>query len=105
MKTATKRIDWSTLSTSLDDLKLIKKIVKRAAAEGFRLAPLDPQDLELDLEATHSNGCPLRLQALLDADRFNFAHDVCGIQAHMDRETGQLTNHFLPRFYDAKAVQ
>lgn len=49
-----------------------------------------------DLDAVHSNGCPLRLADLLATDGFTFAHDLCGIKAHLDRYTGKL-DMFLPR--------
>lgn len=52
----------------------------------------------MDIIAVHKNSCPLRLQELLQADRFNFAHDVFGIRRHLNRETGQLEDCFLPRF-------
>jgi hypothetical protein len=42
--------------------------------------------------------CPLRLHELLDADDFNFAHDIFGIYSNFNRETKQLENGFLPRF-------
>lgn len=51
----------------------------------------------MDITATHLNGCPLQLQKFLDADDFNFAHDLVGIVNHMDRSTGQLIRCFLPR--------
>lgn len=55
-------------------------------------------DLHMDIEATHCNGCPLKLQELLEADDFNFGHDLGGIRRHLNRETGQLRDFFLPRF-------
>lgn len=57
-------------------------------------------DIMMDIEATHCNGCPLKLDKLLAADNFNFMHDVTGIHRHLDRETGKLTDCFLPRFFD-----
>lgn len=54
-------------------------------------------DTEMDITATHANGCPLDLDKLLAADKFNFAHDVGGIRKHLDRNTGQLRDCFLPR--------
>ena len=54
-------------------------------------------DLQMDIFATHANGCPLDLQKFLDADNFNFAHDICGIFNCLDRKTGKLKNCFLPR--------
>ena len=55
-------------------------------------------DWRMDITATHANGNPLRLDALADADDFNFAHDVFGICRHLDRSTGELTGFFSPRF-------
>ena len=37
-------------------------------------------------------------KGLLMADDFNFVHDVCGIQNHVDRKNKQMSNRFLPRF-------
>ena len=53
--------------------------------------------VEMDVIAVNANGCPLDLQKLLDADDFNFAHDVDGIYWHLDRNTGKLKDCFLPR--------
>jgi hypothetical protein len=55
-------------------------------------------DFEMDITATHASGNPLDLDRLLAADDFNFAHDVFGIERHLDGETGELQNYFLPRF-------
>jgi hypothetical protein len=57
----------------------------------------DAIDAHMDLSATHVH-CPLRLAELRDADQFNFAHDMYGIQGHLDRSTGKLTRCLLPRF-------
>lgn len=75
--------------------RLIRKIAARAWALDGRLKRLST---EMDLAATHANGCPLRLADLLEADDFNLMHDVYGIARHLDRETGRLTDHFWPRF-------
>lgn len=42
--------------------------------------------------------CPMRWVDLVQADDFNFAHDVVGIANHLDRDTGELKDCFLPRF-------
>lgn len=55
-------------------------------------------DVQMDVIACHANGCPLRLQELLGADDVNFAHDIFGIQRHLDRTTGRLTDNFTPRY-------
>jgi hypothetical protein len=80
------------------DKRLIDKIVERALIMAkANDIEYDRMDAAMDITATHANGCPLKLQKLLAADDFNFAHDVFGIRRHLNRETGQLENHFLPR--------
>lgn len=75
---------------------LIKKIANRAKLVGRPDITL--QDWQMDIMATHANGNPLRLADLLAADDFNFMHDVYGINACLDRETGRLLKNFRPRF-------
>ena len=84
---------------STADQLIIRKIAKRAR-ELYLENNVDRErtDIEMDITAAHANGCPLRLQDLAAADDFNFMHDVNGIARHLDRETGQITDHFLPRF-------
>ncbi|MHC4933697.1 MAG: DUF6874 family protein [Planctomycetota bacterium] len=41
---------------------------------------------------------PLRLHELLDADAFNFAHDVLGILRHWDHEARVMRDCFVPRY-------
>lgn len=81
------------------DAVVITAIAKRAsntaAANGWHY-PI--QDAEMDITACHCNGNPLRLDDLLVADEFNFAHDVFGIQRNLDRKTGELKNLFSPRY-------
>ncbi len=55
-------------------------------------------DAEMDLSATHCNGMPLDLDRLASADDANFGHDIFGIRRHINRETGELQNCFVPRF-------
>lgn len=51
----------------------------------------------MNLVACHANGTPLDFERLARFDAFNFAHDVFGIDRHIDRDTGKLSNCFLPR--------
>lgn len=86
------------------DRPLIEKVARRALlldrkSNGKRAAC--GMDWRMDITATHANGNPLRLSDLLDADDFNFAHDVFGISRHLDRDTGKLTGFFRPRFSQA----
>jgi hypothetical protein len=101
MDTTEERIKFDVTK---DELKTITEIVERARNMGYvrgrksRDHWSEPLTMIMDLEACHSNGCPLDFERWLKADDFNFAHDVAGIARHMDRETGQLTDCFLPRF-------
>jgi hypothetical protein len=92
-------INWEIAPS---DRALIRQIAERAIADrkahGMRVGRGELVDITMDLEATHANGCPLRLADLLAADDFNFWHDVAGIARHLDRTTGQLLHCFLPRF-------
>lgn len=56
----------------------------------------DRKHYAMNLAACHVT-CPLDLEKLANADDFTLAHDVFGIDAHMDRETGHLTDLFRPR--------
>lgn len=87
-----KEIDWTKISD--DDARLATAIAKRAVAEGDDRSALD---IAMDIEATHMN-TPLRLAELLEADRFNFLHDINGIRRHLNRMNGELEGFFVPRF-------
>lgn len=81
-------------NTTKEDFEIIDKIVDRALALNL---PRKRMDLFMDVCATHGN-CPLRLNDLLEADKFNFLHDIYGIMSHLNRETGELEDCFLPRY-------
>ncbi len=91
-----------SFSISARDRDLVGEIAERAERMGAKHRHVADRrkrlDYEMDITATHANGCPLRLRDLLDADDFNFAHDVFGIERHLNRETGALENCFLPRY-------
>lgn len=59
--------------------------------------PYDTGSAEMDLIATHKNGCPLDLESLLTATDHDFGHDLFGINRFLNRETGELKSAFLPR--------
>ena len=88
-------IKWSKVSK--DDFELASKIANRAIQE-LSTDTDNKQGLVMDIIAVHVSGCKLKLQALLDADLGDFLHDVCGINKHLDRETGKLQDYFLPRY-------
>ena len=79
-----------------EDWILIEKIAARAITHP--LAKLKKIDVLMDIEATHNNGCPLRLSDLWAADNFNFFHDIFGIRRHLNRTTKKLEDCFVPRF-------
>lgn len=88
-----------SFSISSADRVLVNKIVDRAV----RMKLAGPKHwyskltARMDLTATHANGCKLDLDRLLNADDFNFIHDIAGIAKHIDRSTGRLDGIFLPR--------
>lgn len=93
-----------SFTVTKDDAIKISAIVRRAenfaSENGFKV---DRMTLNMDLAACHANGTPLKLDALLVADDFNFAHDVFGINHHLDRDDnsptgGKCLNCFVPRF-------
>ena len=95
MKTTTARFDCTP-----QDHDLIASIVRRAihfVVDNGLEANFDGLSLCMDLAATH-NDCPLDFQALLDAPNGDFCHDVFGIVRHLDRDTGKLTDCFVPRY-------
>jgi hypothetical protein len=81
---------------TVEELQTIMNIVERAA-QHWTPAQYPPQDMMMDLDACHSNGCPLDLAKLLRAPDFDFVHDVAGIFRHIDRSTGKIQDCFLPR--------
>lgn len=91
-----KRVRVVSFEATADERVLIDKIIERAEQEDM-FSGYDRQSLEMDLIATHANGCPLDFQRLLDATQFDFLHDLYGIVRHLDRRSGQLTRFFRPR--------
>lgn len=88
-----------SFSATSEELSVIKSIGKRAVTMAKELdIKYGELDAQMDVLATHANGNPLRLVELLAADDFNFAHDVFGIRANLDRSNGKLKNFFVPRF-------
>lgn len=78
------------------EFEVIGKICERAEALGLS----DPKrrfTLLMDLDKTNES-VGLDLVGLLEADELNFSHDIIGIQRHINRETGELMDFFLPRY-------
>ena len=70
-----------------EEVDIIIKIAERVLKN---YPDLDFMDVQMDIEATHSNGCRLRLKELLQADDFSFSHDINGILNGINRHTGKL---------------
>ncbi|KKN06257.1 hypothetical protein LCGC14_1079180 [marine sediment metagenome] len=89
-------INWEATKGEHDTIiKIAKRAVKLAQGQGVDYPTMDAT---MDVAAIHLNGCPLKLNELLEADDVNFAHDVFGIRRHIDRNTGELQNCFIPRY-------
>lgn len=87
-----------SFEVTAEESKIITKIAQRAVKDGKAAGvEVDFATMEMDLTACHANGCPLDLQKLLDAPYGTFGHDVYGIRKFIDRDTGTLTQCFLPR--------
>ncbi len=86
-------LNWTL---SKDDQQVVREIAARAMVAFAHLnRPL--QDWVMDVTACHNHAHRLRLSDLAGADAFTFAHDLGGIYRHLDRETGQLRDCFVPR--------
>lgn len=81
------------------DIENISRILDRVDAITKKFGgKFDRLSAFMDLDATHSNGCPMDFASLAGTDDFNLMHDVNGIARHIDRQTGKLGDLFHPRF-------
>ena len=89
-------IEFTTFTNEENDV--VRAIANRARGV-FGNAGIKRSLIEvtMDISAVHAK-CPLRLHDLLAADDFNFTHDLGGIYRHLNRDTGELENCFVPRF-------
>ena len=82
----------------LAELNVASDIADRALAMFNEMGiKRSKQDWLMDVCFAHK-AVPLRLVALRDADEFNFCHDLGGIMNHLNRETFELEDCFVPRF-------
>lgn len=97
-----------TFKTTAEDFELIAKIADRVqqleALHRDREDRRDLMSIVMDFCALQNSSTPVDLQRLLEADDGNFAHDAFGIARHLDRDTGELTDCFLPRFTKKSAL-
>jgi len=93
-------IDFSKIKTSKKEMELIAKIVDRVinkVREEEVQMPIPRASLMMDLTVVHHK-YSLRLNDMLEGGDFDFFHDIYGIIKHLDRETGELKDCFLPRY-------
>lgn len=79
----------------MNDLQTATKIAQRAVNGGV-IRPSKVLTLLIDLDKAVEH-LDLDLDRLLNADPWDFVHDINGIQAHIDRSTETFDGHFLPR--------
>ena len=86
------------------ELAAIGGAIVRRVRETFTSAKIDAVSLSMDLTVCHNMG-HVDLQTLLDADFAAFAHDINGIARHLDRDTGEMNDCFVPRCRCRSAVE
>lgn len=94
-------INWAI---TREDMGLLVQVAERVERD-LNLYPDDRRTLVMDLNACHSNGCPLDFAGLLAARLTEFSYDIYGIRKAIDRTTGMLTEDvFMPRYALANRV-
>lgn len=79
----------------MSENKTIIKIAKRAKEEINN--NIDVFDTFMNLSEVNKQK-PLNLKAMLEAPLDQLAHDIYGIDQHLNKKTGKLENCFLPRY-------
>ena len=86
--------DFSKSTFTMDDHRTVKEIISRV--EKLTAVKVDRVSMAMDIEAAHMV-CPLDLGQLRDFGPASMMHDVAGIGNHLNRETGELEDCFIPR--------
>lgn len=73
---------------------LVTRVAMRAEREGLTDNVLSTR---MDLTAVTTGDAPLDLKKMLTVEASTLAHDIYGIRDNLNRETGRLENHFMPR--------
>jgi hypothetical protein len=83
-----------------EELDFIRLICTRFEYMCSRVGAAIPRRATLvaDLDACHSNGCPMDFEAMAGGPTRALMFDVVDIQRHIDRETGTLRGGFVPRY-------
>ena len=79
----------------MNDLQTATKIAQRAVNGGV-IRPSKVLTLLIDLDKAVEH-LDLDLDRLLNADPWDFVHDINGIQAHIDRSVEAFVGDWLPR--------
>lgn len=79
---------------SKEEYALCNQIAERAV----KVCGFDKCTAFMDITICHSEARELKLEELLNAPLGSFAHDVFGINQHLDHDTHKLTDCFLPRY-------
>lgn len=82
-----------------EQMALTMEILDRAEKLGLMQSDKITAFIDLEKATEHFN---LRLEDMLKADDFNFAHDFVHIQNDINRRTGKFSGMFLPRFTGGK---
>ena len=77
-----------------EEYALCNKIAERAV----KVCGFDKCTAYMDITICHSEAREMKLEELLNAPLMDFAHDVFGINQHLDHDTHKLTDCFLPRY-------
>ena len=77
--------------------------IVRRVRDAFANAKIDAISLSMDLTVCHNMG-HVDLATLRDAPRGDFAHDILGIHQHLDRDTGEMKDCFVPRCRNAEVA-
>jgi hypothetical protein len=79
--------------------KAASEIAKRYEAQFGKQDGYERINLIMDLTAADgvNDNSPLDWEKFVNADNFNFMHDIGGICKHMNRANGRLENCFVPR--------
>jgi hypothetical protein len=87
------------MPTKAQENETISRIADRAirVAEMQGVHHYRKLDLVISISKAHEER-PIDLAGLLAADIGDFGHDVFGIDKYMSRETGKMTDCFVPRY-------
>lgn len=83
------------IELELNEFELIVDIIERA--DKLNIIEHSKETLTLDIVIADKE-FDLQLEQLLNADDFNFSHDIVGIQNNIDRANMKMTGIFVPRY-------